>query len=327
MDPGGFLADVEQVPQTLRALADALDNDDLPLGAINREWRQVLLLGMGSSTYAAGVVAARLRAAGVATVADLASNELLPPADPDLLVVAVSASGGSAETVAAVGRYVGRSTVVAVTEVPGSAVTEGADVVLPLLAGPEVGGVACRSYRHTLAVLLALAEHLSPGVAPDLSSSARRGAVATEELFASRDGWLPSIADALDGPAGSWVVAPAARLASAQQSALMLREGPRRSSHACETGDWSHVDVYLTKTLDYRMLLLPGSPWDSELLRWTTGRASTVLTAGRGALAYPSSEHPDVALLTETTFAELVAHKWWAEQAPSSPTMPTKSSQ
>lgn len=337
MDPAGFLADVERVPETLRALADALDTDALPLSAINREWRQVLLLGMGSSTYAAGVVAARLRAAGVAAVADLASNELLPPADPDLLVVAVSASGGSAETVAAVGRYLGRSTVVAVTEVSGSAVTDGADVVLPLLAGPEIGGVACRSYRHTLAVLLALAEHLSPGVAPDLGSSVRLGAQATEHLLAGRESWLPTAADALDGPAGSWVVAPAARLASAQQSALMLREGPRRSSHASETGDWSHVDVYLTKTLDYRMLLLPGSPWDSELLRWTAERASTVVTVGAGtvggdtagsaAVSYPGSDDRDAALLTETTVAELVAHKWWADQVTSGPKMPTTSAQ
>ena len=115
------------------------------------------------------------------------------------------------------------------------------------------------------------------------------------------------------------MVAPAARLASAQQSALMLREGPRRAAHAAETGDWSHVDVYLTKTMDYRMLLLPGSPWMDELVRWTTERGSTVVSVGPAVpgvahtVAYDGWDRPDVALLTETTAAELVAAHLWSE--------------
>ncbi len=318
MEPAGFLADVEAVPLTLGRLARALRAGDLAVAAVPAAPARVLMLGMGSSAYAAGVVAARLRAAGAAAVADLASSSLLPPPHPDLLVVAVSASGGSAETVAALAPHLGVSTVVAVTEEPGSAVAAGADVVLPLLAGPEQGGVACRSYRHTLAVLLAVAERLRPGVAADVPGACRRAAAATEALLATRDSWLPQVAEALDGPSGSWVVAPAARLASAQQSALMLREGPRRPSHACESGDWSHVDVYLTKTLDYRMLLMPGSAWDSELLRWTAERGSTVVSVGSpatGAAAtvrYPRDDEPDVALLAETTVAELVAHRLWS---------------
>ena len=38
----------------------------------------------------------------------------------------------------------------------------------------------------------------------------------------------------------------------------MVREGPRRAADGCETGDWNHVDVYLTKTLDYRALMFTG---------------------------------------------------------------------
>ena len=319
MDAAGFLADLELVPQTLMALAGALEAGDLPIGAVTSGPPRVLMLGMGSSAYAAGVVAARLRAAGVAAVADLASSSLLPPPQPGLLVVAVSASGGSAETLTAVRPHLGVSTVVVVTESTTSALVDGADIVLPLLAGREVGGVSCRSYRHTMAVLLAVAEQIHPGVAPDVPGACRRAADATAMLLQSRQGWLPQVATALSGPSGSWVVAPAARLASAQQSALMLREGPRRPSHACESGDWSHVDVYLTKNLDYRMLFIPGSPWDRELLRWTVERGSTVVAVGEpvpGAtctVTYPGHDLGDVAILTETTVAEMVAQRWWAE--------------
>lgn len=322
MDPAGFLADLEQIPQSLVRLARALEVGELPLDALATAPARVLMLGMGSSAYAAGVVAARLRAAGAGAVADLASSALLPPAHPDLLVVAVSASGTSAEPVTAVRPHLGVSTVVAVTEHPASALGQGADLVLPLLAGPEGGGVACRSYRHTLAVLLAVAQRLRPGVAPDVPGAARRAAAATGVLLQTADQWLPAVADALEGPDGSWAVAPAARLASAQQSALMLREGPRRPSHACESGDWSHVDVYLTKSLDYRMLLFPGSAWDGELLRWTQQRASTVVSVGakvpgaRCVVGFDGHDDADVALLTETTVAELVAQRWWAAAPP-----------
>ena len=99
----------------------------------------------------------------------------------------------------------------------------------------------------------------------------------------------------------------------------MLREGPRLPAYGCETADWSHVDVYLTKTTDYRMLLLAGSRWEGELLRWVTERGSTLVAVGAdvpGAaltIRYPHDDHDDVRLLTETLVAELVAARAWAD--------------
>ena len=166
MDAAGFLADVERVPATLVGLAAALDEGDLPVDAVPTSPRRVLLLGMGSSAYAAGVVAARLRAAGVDAVAELASQQPAAAADRRLAGArGVRVGRLAAETLEAVRPYLGdpTTTVVAVTEDTGSAVTDGADVVLPLLAGVEDGGVACRSYRHTLAVLLAVAPTAGAG--------------------------------------------------------------------------------------------------------------------------------------------------------------------
>ncbi len=60
----------------------------------------------------------------------------------------------------------------------------------------------------------------------------------------------------------------------------MVREGPRRAADGCETGDWNHVDVYLTKTLDYRALLFTGSRFDDEARRWMAERRSHVVTVG-----------------------------------------------
>ena len=95
-----------------------------------------------------------------------------------------------------------------------------------------------------------------------------RAAEASAHLLDTRDDWLPAVSSAALGPHGTHVVAPARRLSSALQSALMLREGPRLPAVGCETADWSHVDVYLTKTTDYRLVLLAGSRWEPELLDW-----------------------------------------------------------
>jgi glucosamine--fructose-6-phosphate aminotransferase (isomerizing) len=310
--PAGFLADVEAAPARLADLAAVLRKGSPWPAAVTRAER-ILLLGMGSSRYAAEAAALRLRASGLTAVAEPASVAATWPPRPDTAVVAVSASGRSAETLAAAERYAGAG-LVALTEDLDSPLAELAGAAVPMLAGRETGGVACRSYRHTLALLLALA---SP---PGLAAAVGRAAEATADLLGRRDAWLPDVAARLDGPDGIAVLAPAERRCSAEQSALMVREGPRRPATASETGDWSHVDVYLAKTLDYRALLLPGSAWEPETLAWLTKRGSTVVPVGAEvegagpAVRYRHDDDPAVRLLAEVTVAELVAARWWADQ-------------
>jgi fructoselysine-6-P-deglycase FrlB-like protein len=305
MNPDLFLADLLEKPERLRAL----DIDDA-WGFVEQP-RRVVLLGMGSSHFANLVGAARLRAAGVDAVAELASSDLLPMVSPDDLVLAVSASAGSVETLDAVDRL--GTDVVAVANRPGP-LTERASRAVWMDAGEERGGVACRSFQHTVALLLQLGRHLTGGSRVPLAEAA----AATEHLLEREADWRPRIAELLLGPQGTHVVAPARRISSAYQSALMLREGPRLQAYGCETGDWSHVDVYLTKTTDYRMLLLGGSRWEAQLLDWTRQRDSTVVAVGSDvadaaySLRYPHDDNDDVRLLTETLVAELVAARAWA---------------
>jgi fructoselysine-6-P-deglycase FrlB-like protein len=313
MDPSLFLADLEEKPDRLRALARLLDAE-VPWASVRERGSPVLLLGMGSSHYANQVAAARLRHSGVPAVAELAASDLLPHLETGSLVVAVSASGGSAETLDAVRRLRALGSgvrFVAMTNRADAELSSLCDVTVAMSAGEERGGVACRSFQHSLALLLALAG------TPDLASVLDRAAEASAHLLETRDDWLPPVSDALLGPYGTHVVAPARRLSSALQSALMLREGPRLPAYACETADWSHVDVYLTKTTDYRMLLYAGSRWEPELLGWVHERGSTLVAVGAdvdGAaytLRYPHDDHDDVRLLTETLVAELVAARAW----------------
>jgi glucosamine--fructose-6-phosphate aminotransferase (isomerizing) len=278
---------------------------------------------MGSSHSAGQVAAGRLRSRGVASVAELAATDLLPLVGVGTTVVAVSAGGGSAETLDAVRRLRGGgrgARFVALTNRRGSELAGLCDLEVDLAAGEERGGVACRSFQHTLALLLALEARLTGG--PDVPMLLGQAAEASAHLLDTRDAWLPSVSAAALGPQGTHIVAPARRLSSALQSALMLREGPRLPATGCETADWSHVDVYLTRTTDYRLVLLAGSRWEPELLGWVRERGSTLVAVGGevpGASAtvrYPSDDVDDVRLLTETLVLELVAAAAWRASLP-----------
>ena len=314
MNPTAFLADVQTKPRWLDLLAErfALGN---PWADVPRDVDRVLLLGMGSSGYAAADAARDLRTADLDAAFEPSSADSSWPPDPRLLVVAISASGESAETLDAIERYRGRSPIVALTNAPSSQLAAAADPVVELLAGDEAGGVACRTFQHTGLLLRALEAHLT-GMGEDLAVLTRGIAHATAELLRTSGEWLPEIAASLASPSGLYLLAPVERMASAHQGALMIREGPRLPAVACETGDWAHVDVYLTKTLDYRAVVFPGSRWDRQAVDWLQRRRATFVAVGAEvagaarAIRYPGDDDPDVARFTEVLIPELLAAVW-----------------
>jgi glutamine---fructose-6-phosphate transaminase (isomerizing) len=311
MNPDAFLADVLDEPATLdRVLATA---DVTELRAAIARARLVVLLGMGSSRFAALTAAARLRASGIAAVVEYASTDVPTRPGADVLAIGISATGNSAETVDALAAHHGTSRTVAITNAPdGGRLAAHADLLVPLNAGQETGGVACKTYQATLAVLL-----LAAGIPAD---ALRPAAPAQQALLDARGAWLDQLLAHLDATRTTYTIAPAARISSALQSALMLREGPRVAADATETGDWSHVDVYLSKYPNYTALLFPGSRYDAEAIDWLTERASNVITIGRPAapklqprlhIPYNNAGDDLVASLVDVTVAELAAATWW----------------
>jgi glutamine---fructose-6-phosphate transaminase (isomerizing) len=311
-----FLGDLEAKPAALRSLAERLRED--PWAAVPREPERVVFVGMGSSRFAAMVAAGRLRAAGIDAVAEYASARNGHAGGPGTLAVGISASGRTPETVEALSRLRDAgATTVAVTNLPASPLAEVADAVVDLAAGVEEGGVACRTFQHTLAILLGLETRPRGGHDGRTSRIVARAAEATEDLLERREAWLPEAARLLAATGQAFVLAPNERLSSAEQGALMLREGPRLTADACETGDWLHVDVYLTQPLDYRALLFVGSRFDTDVMGWVSERGSTVVAVGghvdgaRTTIRYAHDDDEEVALLTEVLVPELVAAEVW----------------
>ena len=309
--PELFAADVLAMPRTLAGPAPDLG----PIAAMTARARRVLFLGMGSSRFAALDAAALLRSHGIDASAEIASTGRPQPPSAETLVLAISATGGSAETVAAMRRHLGTSMVVGVTSAPESTIGRDAEACLAI-AGDGRSGVACASYRSTVAVLRDVCGLVAPAAAPP-PGWRERAARSAAELLERRGEWLPRAVELLRG-GPVFVLAPAERLGAAEQSALMLREVPRVAAQACETGDWSHVDVYLTKRPGYRALLHSGSAYEAEVMEWAAERGFTVVTAGGAVpgsaldIELPGAGDPDVRPLVDTLVAELLAAELWA---------------
>ena len=298
-----LLDDILGAPAALERLFRAYDSPDSPLAgvlsAMPRE-RRFAFAGLGSSRYVGLLAASELRAAGGSAWVEYASTGRPTAPGTDLVFVAISASGRTAEVVAAARRHRGKSMVVAVTNDPGSALASEADHVLPLYAGAEGAGIATRTFRATVAVLAMLG-----GRPPaSLESTVAELAVALE----SAEPWVTATADALEGASAIDVLADAGTLGLADQAALMLREAPRLPAVAHDTGDWPHTAVYLALP-GHRVLLFPGAAADAEVIATVERRGGMVLPVPQ----VPAGEASDVfrRTIVESVLVELLATELW----------------
>jgi glucosamine--fructose-6-phosphate aminotransferase (isomerizing) len=172
-EKGGYehfmLKEMHEQPQALRAaIAGRLTRDNRirvdelasVAGAITAAER-VELVGCGSAFYASLVGAALIQAlAGIPARANVGSEFRYspPPLDAKTLVIAVTQSGETADTIAPtrLAREKGCA-VVAVTNTVGSAITRESDAVLFLQAGPEVAVAASKTFVTQVTTLAILA--------------------------------------------------------------------------------------------------------------------------------------------------------------------------
>jgi len=101
-----------------------------------------------------------------------------PPVSERTLALFVSQSGETADTLAALRYCAGKAgRIVAVVNVPESSIARESDVVLPILAGPEIGVASTKAFTCQLTVLAALA----------LQAARQRGEQSADQLAALED--------------------------------------------------------------------------------------------------------------------------------------------
>ena len=303
MDRDLFLKDVSRKPSVLEQL------QGYDFGWPELKGKRIFFVGMGSSHFAAKTIAHRLQVRGINAFALLASAEMLPLIDINDVVIAITASGNSVETNEFISRI--KSPVLLLTNNENLQIENCSNIYMN--ATKEEGGVSSLSYMATLIALLQLEEKLTGDSV--LGDSISKAITASRHILDSQELWKPLLGDFILGPDGVQFASPLERLSSAEQSALMIRECARKKADASEVGDWSHIDVYLTKSTDYRLIAFTGSRWTDQMLDWTTKRGSKLLLVGdkspNAELDYPYSEDELVQLLVEVTFAEVIGVYFW----------------
>jgi glutamine---fructose-6-phosphate transaminase (isomerizing) len=168
-----MLKEIHEQPRVLQnAMQDRLNCDDAPgllddagvaslrLNQINR----LILTGCGTSYHAAQVGEYLIEGlAGVSVDVEYASEFRYRrrPYEPNSLVVAISQSGETADTLAAVRecREQGYRTL-SLTNAPGSSIARETDAHIDLRAGPEIGVASTKAFTAQVMVLTLLALHL-----------------------------------------------------------------------------------------------------------------------------------------------------------------------
>jgi glucosamine--fructose-6-phosphate aminotransferase (isomerizing) len=172
-EKGGFdhfmLKEIHEQPTALRqsiagrlTRSDEIAVDELAgLGARLAGIRRIELVACGTAYYAALIGATALQDwTGLPARATVGSEFRYspPPLDPETLIIAVTQSGETADTIAPT-RFARQKgcPVIAVTNTVGSAITREADAVLFLQAGPEVAVAASKTFVTQVTTLVILA--------------------------------------------------------------------------------------------------------------------------------------------------------------------------
>ena len=162
----------------------AVELADFPSGSF-RDARTVQFVACGTSYHAALYAATLLKGAGVRAEAIRANEYAVEsgPVDGETLVVAVTQSGETADTLGALRSAAEKGArTVTVTNVVGSSATRVAEESLFIRAGPEIGVAATKTYSSQAVALMLLAARLTedlPGTEP----------------LSDREGLLPTLPD------------------------------------------------------------------------------------------------------------------------------------
>ena len=176
-EKGGYehfmLKEIHEQPESLRqSIAGRVNRDDRihlaelePLADVLRAVTRVELVACGSASYAAIAGAAAIEAwTGIPARVTVGSEFRYspPPLDERTLVIAVTQSGETADTIAPTRLARERGCpIVAVTNTVGSAITREADAVLFLQAGPEIAVAASKTFVTQVTTLVILAAALA----------------------------------------------------------------------------------------------------------------------------------------------------------------------
>ncbi|HEX8519319.1 MAG TPA: glutamine--fructose-6-phosphate transaminase (isomerizing), partial [Pseudonocardia sp.] len=252
----------EQPKAIERALRGRLDErfSTAHLGGLNlsvreaREFRRVKILGCGSACYAGDLGAQLIEDLARMPASSESASEFRyrnPVVEPDTLYVAVSQSGETVDTLAAVQelqRKGGR--VIGVVNVVGSTIARQVDGGIYLHAGPEMSVAATKSFTSTVTAFALLALHL--GRMRDLSPSNGRRLLEALKALPGKVAEVLELEDEIAGIARDLAPHPSMLFIGRRRGWPVAREGAQKLKEI----SYIHAEAYASAELKHGPLAL-----------------------------------------------------------------------
>jgi glucosamine--fructose-6-phosphate aminotransferase (isomerizing) len=267
-EKGGYehfmLKEIHEQPESLsQCIAGRVDRTDrialdelAGLETVLRNVTRIELIACGSAHYAALIGAAALQGwAGIPVRANIGSEFRYgpPPLDERTLVIAVTQSGETADTIAPTRLARERGCpIIAVTNTVGSAITREADAVLFLQAGPEIAVAASKTFVTQVTTLIMLAAAIAKirGSLPEddeiaLGTALRALPAAAARALASAAVTTPDLARRYVNSRGFMFVGRGATYPVALEGALKLKEVSYVHAEGYAAGELKHGPISL----------------------------------------------------------------------------------
>ncbi len=208
--------------------------------------REVLFLGCGSAYHAALLGRVWGEEVGIRARVEIASEFRYrrAPLDADIPAIAVSQSGETADTLAALTAAKARGcTTIAIVNVPSSAIARAADHVIYTKAGPEIAVATTKAYCAQVAAIWSLframqaARGKTPEPLSDIPSLFR-------EILETRQE-IKALASRLVNRRDSFFIGRGADAAACREGALKLKEITYLHAEAFDAGELKHGTISL----------------------------------------------------------------------------------
>ncbi|HOA16022.1 MAG TPA: glutamine--fructose-6-phosphate transaminase (isomerizing) [Bacillota bacterium] len=221
-----------------------------------RQVRRVQLLACGTASYACQVGRFYFeRFAGLPANVEVGSEFRYsqPLIGPETLVIAVSQSGETADTLAAMREAKAHGCkVVAITNVVGSSVSREADIVMYTYAGPEIAVASTKAYLTQLEALCLLALDLGQRrgtvdreKVAAIAGGLRELSAKVDSTFKRNEEWIAGFAERNKGLEDAYFIGRGLDYATSLEGALKLKEISYVHAEAYAAGELKHGTLAL----------------------------------------------------------------------------------
>jgi glucosamine--fructose-6-phosphate aminotransferase (isomerizing) len=310
---GAYLRDILDQPRALDETLASLEISKILHQLVTRlqagKFKAVVLTGMGSSFHALHPLNIKLINHGL-TAMMVETSELLHYGsrlfDPKTLIVAVSQSGQSAEVVRLLEINRGKSSVIAITNTPGSPLAKRADATVLSHAGPE-SSVSCKTYLAALMALQWLGDVVCERDLQRTREELEAAVPAVRDYLGNWRAHVEGLAQVLQGIRNLFLVGRGSSLAAVGTGALIIKESDHFHAEGMSSAAFRHGPFEMLSDETF-VLVFAGDQKTRDLnqslfedVREVQGRAELVVEGAASppcALpAAPRSIHPILEIL------------------------------